>query len=63
MRIEWGENNKVIRLIPENGKESILLNLAWQPEVETYFDQGNNPYLEITLQTDSGKEEMNGTPK
>ena len=52
MRIEWGEDNKVIRIITENDQEIKLLNQAWQPEVEIYFDNDNNPYLEITLKTD-----------
>lgn len=52
MRIEWGENNETIRIIPENDQEIKLLLQAWRPEVETYFDQENFPYLEITLSTE-----------
>lgn len=52
MRIEWGENNETIRLIPENDQEQDLITQSWQPEVELYFDQDNFPHLEITLTTE-----------
>jgi len=51
MRIEWGENNKTIRIIPENDQEASLTDQSWLPEVETYWDSDGNIYLEITLET------------
>ena len=52
MKIEWGENNETIRLIPENEQEVELLRQSWQPEVEMYFDHHEDtPYLEIQVQT------------
>ncbi len=52
MRIEWGENNETICLIPENDQEAALLDQSWQPEIEIYWDIDGPIYLEIVLSTD-----------